>query len=53
MEQFIWAYQVSFGFIMGMAFGLAVLMYVGINIWPVIDDILSFLTEKDDAKERK
>jgi len=44
MEQFIWAYQVTLGFVLGVAFGLAVLMRLGI-------DILGLFGSDDDDKK--
>jgi len=44
MEQFIWAYQLTLGFVFGVAFGLAVLMRLGI-------DILALFGPKDDDEK--
>ena len=45
MDQFIWAYQLALGFVFGVAFGLAVLMRLGIDI------LALFGSDDDDKKE--
>ena len=46
MDQFIWAYQLALGIVFGVAFGLAVLMRLGI-------DILALFGPKDDDKKER
>ena len=45
MDQFVLAYQLILGFVFGVAFGLAVLMRLGIDI------LALFGSDDDDKKE--